>query len=63
MTYTDFRLIFARELLHVGMLLIGGHECGVRHAEGRGAAVLVLMLVLASVLEVKGGRKDRGADW
>ncbi len=26
-------------------------------------SVLVLMLVLASVLVVKGGRKDRGADW
>ncbi len=47
------------------MLLFGGHECGVRHAEGGGAAVLVLVLklVLASVLVVKGGRKDRGADW
>ena len=41
------------------MLLFGRHEGGVRHAERGGAAVLVL----ASVLVVKGGRKDRGADW
>ena len=58
-TYSGLGFILARQLLHVGMLLFGRHERGVRHAERGGAAVLVL----ASVLVVKGGRKDRGADW
>jgi hypothetical protein len=49
------------------MFLFGRHKGGVSHAARGGAAVLVLVLVLvlllASVLVVKGGRKDRGADW
>jgi hypothetical protein len=44
----------------VGILVIRRHVLrGVRHAERGGAAVLEL----ASVLVVKGGREDRGADW
>jgi hypothetical protein len=51
--------------LHIGVFLFGRHKGGVSHAERGGATVLVLVLVLllASVLVVKGGRKDRGADW
>lgn len=47
------------------MLFFRCHERGVRHAKRGGAAVLVrvLVLVLASVLVVKGGREDRGVDW
>ena len=62
-TYGGFGLVLARQLLHVSMLLFGRHEGGVGHAERGGAAVLVLVLLLASVLVVKSGRKDRGADW
>jgi hypothetical protein len=63
-TYGGFGLVLARQFLHVGFLF-GRHKGGVSHAERGGATVLVLVLVLllASVLVVKGGRKDRGADW
>lgn len=64
-TYGGFGLILARQFLHIGVFLFGRHKGGVSHAERGGATVLVLVLVLllASVLVVKGGRKDRGADW
>lgn len=55
-------LIFAREFLQMGKLLVRGQVGGVGHGEVRGAAVLVLVLVLASVLVVKAhGSEDRGA--
>lgn len=57
-THGQFGLELARELLQVGKLLLGRHVAGgVGHGKCRGAAVLVLELVVKAR-----GRKDRGAD-
>lgn len=57
--------IFARQLLQVGELLFRSQVGVVGHGEGGRAAVLVEVLVVASVLVVvkARGREDRGAHW